>query len=64
MSHGVKRAKQTAEKEAARKDKERAQIQEYRALTEDVMTRVTTQNVPMSAHPLIEETQRCLQRSL
>jgi len=40
MSHGVKRQKESPEREAARKEKEQAQIEEYRGLTEDVMNRV------------------------
>jgi hypothetical protein len=42
MSHGIKRQRESPEKEAARRDKERSQIQEYRSLTEDVMTRVSS----------------------
>ena len=40
MSHGVKRQRESPEKEAARLEKEKAQINDYRALTEDVLTRV------------------------
>ena len=40
MSHGIKRQRESPEKEAARREKERTQITEYRTLTEDVMTRV------------------------
>jgi hypothetical protein len=40
MSHGVKRKKESLEKELARKEKEQTQIQEYKDLTEDVMKRV------------------------
>lgn len=40
MSHGIKRQKESPEKEAARKERERAQVDEYRALSEDVMNRV------------------------
>ena len=41
MSHGVKRQRESVEKEAARREKEKSQINEYRSLTEDVMKRVT-----------------------
>jgi len=44
MSHGIKRARESQEKEAARKEKERAQVQEYRALTDDVMNKVCHPN--------------------
>jgi geranylgeranyl transferase type-2 subunit alpha len=40
MSHGISRKKGSAEKELARKEKESAQIKEYRELTENVMERV------------------------
>jgi geranylgeranyl transferase type-2 subunit alpha len=40
MSHGIKRQRESPEKEAARLEKERSQISEYRALVEDVMLRV------------------------
>jgi len=40
MSHGVKRQREPAKKEAARREKEKSQISEYRTLTEDVMARV------------------------
>jgi hypothetical protein len=40
MSHGIKRQKESPEKEAARREKEQAQVEEYLKLTEDVMTRV------------------------
>ena len=40
MSHGVKRQRESVENEAARREKEKSQINEYRTLTEDVMTRV------------------------
>jgi len=40
MSHGITRKKESPEKELARKEKESAQIKEYRQLTEDVMKRV------------------------
>ena len=42
MSHGIKRARESQEKEAARKEKERAQVKEYRELTDDVMNKVYT----------------------
>ena len=41
MSHGVKRQRESVEKEAARREKEKSQINEYRSLTNDVMRRVT-----------------------
>ena len=40
MSHGVQRQRLSPEKEAARREKESAQIIDYRKLTEDVMNRV------------------------
>jgi hypothetical protein len=40
MSHGIKRQRESPEKEAARREREKNQIAEYRSLTEDVMTRV------------------------
>jgi hypothetical protein len=40
MSHGVTRLRESPEKEAARKEKEKAQIVEYRALVQDVLTHV------------------------
>lgn len=40
MSHGVKRQRESPEKEAAILEKERVQVNEYRALLDDVMTRV------------------------
>ena len=40
MSHGVKRQREPAKKEAARREKEKSQINEYRTLTEDVMARI------------------------
>ena len=40
MSHGVKRQRESPEKEVARLEKERAEISDYRALTEEVMARV------------------------
>jgi hypothetical protein len=40
MSHGVKRQKESSEKEAARREKEKAQIDDYRSLAEQVMNRV------------------------
>jgi ribosomal protein S25 len=43
MSHGVKRQRESPEKEAARLEKEQVQVSEYRTLTEDVMTRVRDQ---------------------
>jgi len=47
MSHSVKRQRESPEKEAARLEKERTQISEYRALTEDVLARV----IPLLASP-------------
>src|SRR5271163_3586969 len=47
MSHGVTRRRESPEKEAARKEKEKGQIVEYRALAQDVLTRVPpSQTVP------------------
>lgn len=46
MSHGIQRKRETPEKEAARKEKEKAQVQEYRALTEDVMNKVPSLQSP------------------
>jgi len=40
MSHAVKRQRESPEKEAARKEKERTLLNEYRTLVEDVMKRV------------------------
>jgi hypothetical protein len=40
MSHGIKRQRESPEKEAARVEKEKSQISEYRALVEDIMLRV------------------------
>jgi hypothetical protein len=40
MSHAVKRKRESPEKEAARKEKEKGEISEYRKLTENVMARV------------------------
>jgi hypothetical protein len=40
MSHSVKRQRESPEKEAARLEKGKAQIIDYRALTEDVLARV------------------------
>ena len=49
MSHGLKRQRESPEKEAARLEREKAQISDYRALTEDVLTRVC----PIAVIPLI-----------
>jgi hypothetical protein len=40
MSHGVKRQRESPEKEAARLQKEEAELSGYRTLLDDVMTRV------------------------
>ena len=40
MSHGVTRKRESPEKEAARREKERSEVNEYRKLTEEVMSRV------------------------
>lgn len=40
MQHGIKRVKQTAEAIEARKLREKAKIQEYLALTDDILARV------------------------
>lgn len=50
MSHGIKRQRESPEKEAARREKEKNQISEYRSLTEDVMTRVYHSLTRLGAH--------------
>ena len=42
MWHGVKRQCESPEKEAARLEKEKAQISDYRTLAADVLTRVSS----------------------
>jgi hypothetical protein len=46
MSHGVTRRRESPEKEAARKEKEKGQIVEYRALVQDVLTHVFPPSKP------------------
>lgn len=40
MSHGVKRQRESPEKEQARKEKEKTLVHEYKSLVQDIMTRV------------------------
>jgi len=40
MSHGVKRQRESPEKEAARKEKEKSLVNEYKSLVQQIMTRV------------------------
>lgn len=47
MSHGIKRQRESPEKEAARLEKEKSQISDYRALVEDVMLRVYPQTLSL-----------------
>jgi hypothetical protein len=46
MSHGVTRRRESPEKEAARKEKEKGQIVEYEALVQDVLTHVFPPSKP------------------
>lgn len=49
MSHGIKRQRESPEKEAARIEKEKTLVNEYRTLVEDVMTRVFPPNPELSS---------------
>jgi hypothetical protein len=58
MSHGVKRQRESPEKEAARKEKEKSLVNEYKSLVQQIMTRVP----PKTKLPLTNREGRMISR--